>query len=332
MSATSTTAPAPASRGAWLSRTRQRIFRREPADFEPVVLRHSRIYILPTRRGLAFIATLATMLVTSLNYALSLGFAVTFLLAGLAAAALLHTFRNLAGLELRPLGAGETFAGNVLPFMLALAGNGVPRVAIAVAAGGNAPVAIDVAADGATPVTVPMATTRRGRIALGRVTLSSDYPLGLWRGWAYVHFPLTGIVYPDPEPNAPPLPGGAGADDSYATDGGENADLAGLRGYQPGDPMQRIAWKAVARGLGWHTKQFEGAGGGGPVALDWRALPTGLDAEQRIARLAAWTLAAEREARPYALTIPGTALTAGKGREHRRAVLTALALCVVERA
>ena len=29
-----------------------------PADREPVVLRHSRIYILPTRRGWALIATL----------------------------------------------------------------------------------------------------------------------------------------------------------------------------------------------------------------------------------------------------------------------------------
>ncbi len=35
--------------------------------------------------------------------------------------------------------------------------------------------------------------------------------------------------------------------------------------YQPGDPLQRVAWKAVARGAGWHTKQFEGGGGGGPV-------------------------------------------------------------------
>ena len=51
------------------------------------------------------------MLLGSLNYALSLGFGVTFLLAGLVAAALLHTFRNLAGIEITPLAAGETFAG-----------------------------------------------------------------------------------------------------------------------------------------------------------------------------------------------------------------------------
>ena len=54
------------------------------------------------------------MLLTSLNYALALGVGVTFLLAGLVAAALLHTFRNLAGIEIRPLAAGETFAGGRL--------------------------------------------------------------------------------------------------------------------------------------------------------------------------------------------------------------------------
>jgi hypothetical protein len=91
----------------WRARIRQRIFRVAPSDLEPVVLRHSRIYVLPTPRGIAFIATLATMLVLSLNYALSLGFVITFLLSGLTGAALLHTFRNLAGLSLRPLAAGE---------------------------------------------------------------------------------------------------------------------------------------------------------------------------------------------------------------------------------
>ena len=62
------------------------------------MLRHSRIYILPTRRGFALIATLVIMLLTSMNYALSLGYALTFLAAGMVAAALLATFRNLAGI------------------------------------------------------------------------------------------------------------------------------------------------------------------------------------------------------------------------------------------
>jgi len=311
---------------SWRARYLQRIFRTAPSDRDPVVLRHSRIYILPTRRGLAFLATLATMLLASLNYALSLGFVTTFLLAGLAAAALLHTFRNLAGIELAPLAAGETFAGGALPFTLSLAGGPAKRHAITLAAGGSPEVTVDAVPDATLPVTLELPTSRRGRVALGRVTLSSDYPLGLWRGWAYVHFPLSGVVFPAPEASAPPLPAGSSGHDSQVQSRGEDADLAGLREYTPGDPLQRVAWKAVARGAGWYTKQFEGGGGGGPALLAWRALPATHDSEAKIARLTAWVLMAERAARAFALTAPGVALPAGQGREHRRAALTALAL------
>ena len=103
-------------------------------------------------------------------------------------------------------------------------------------------------------------------------------------------------------------------------------ELAGLREYQRGDPMQRVAWKAVARGGGWYTKEFEGAGGGGPVLLDYAALPRTLDRETRLARLTAWVLACERAGRPYALSLPGQHLSPGMGREHRREALGALAL------
>jgi uncharacterized protein (DUF58 family) len=313
----------------WRARMRQRIFRTAPADLDPVVLRHSRIYILPTPRGLAFIATLATMLVLSLNYALSLGFVITFLLSGMTGAALLHAFRNLAGLSLRPLAAGETFAGNPLPFTLAVSAGTISRSGIALSAGEGAAVNVDIAAGETRPITLSREAARRGRLQLGRVTLASTFPLGLWRGWAYVHFPLEGIAYPAPEINAPPLPPGTAGHDATLGTRASDTDLAGLRDYQAGDPMPRIAWKAVARGAGWYTKEFEGSGGGGPVDLAYHTLPTSLDAEARLSRLTAWVLVAERAARPFAITVPGSALPPGQGRDHRRAALTALALCPV---
>jgi uncharacterized protein (DUF58 family) len=312
--------------GAWRARLNQRLFRTQPGDHDTVVLRHHRIYILPTRRGLAVFGMVGIMLLTSLNYGLALGLAATFLLAGFAAAALLHTFRNLAGIELSPLAAGESFAGGALPFTLAIAGGATSRRAITLSARGGAPVTVDVIPDAALPVTLEIPAPKRGRIALGRVTLSSDFPVGLWRGWAYVHFPLAGIVFPAPEPGAPPLPAGRAGADTHSESREGDADLSGLRAYQPGDPLQRVAWKAVARGAGWHTKQFEGGGSGGPAELAWRLLPRALDVEARVARLAAWVLAAERAARPFALSAPGIALPAGQGREHRRAALTLLAL------
>ena len=136
-------------------------------------------------------------LLTSLNYSLSLGFVATFMLAGLVATALVHTFRNLSGIELRPLAAGETFAGAVMPFTLALAGGATPRYSVTLAARGCMPVTVDVVPDSALPVALELLTPRRGRIVLGRITLSSEFPMGLWHAWAYVHFPLGRHRVPD---------------------------------------------------------------------------------------------------------------------------------------
>jgi uncharacterized protein (DUF58 family) len=311
-------------RPAWLARLRQRAFRHAPSDHASVVLRHSRIYLLPTRAGWAVIGTLVVMLLGSLNYALALGVGVTFLLAGLVAAAQLHTFRNLAGIEIAPLSAGETFAGGSIPFALALHAGSAARTGIRVQAG-NAEAGGDIAAGQALTVTLDVDAPKRGRIALGRVTLSSSYPFGLWRGWAYVHFPLVGVVFPAAEIGAPPLPRGFGGADPLAQGASEDADLAGLREYQRGDPPQRVAWKAVARGAGWFSKEFDRAGGGGPLALAWDALPATLGVEARLSRLTAWVLAAERAARPFSLSLPRVRLAARQGRDHRREALTALA-------
>jgi uncharacterized protein (DUF58 family) len=311
---------------------RQRLWRGAPADRDPVVLRHRRIYILPTRRGLALIATLAMMLVTAMNYALSLGHALTFLVTGLVASALLQTYRNLAGIAVSPLAAGEAFAGGEISFTLSLANAGAARQGIAVASRAGLPVSVDLPAGATRLVQLTSVAPRRGHVALGRVTLSTDFPLGLWRGWAYVHFPLAGIAYPAPESPPRQLPAGVEGLDIRRSARAADAELAGLRDYHAGDPLNRIAWKAVARGAGWYTKQFEGTGGGGALEFRWDELSPNLDTEARLARLSAWILAAEREARAFSLQLPGTDLPPGSGAGHRRAALAALALFPAERA
>ena len=311
---------------AWFARWRQRLWRLAPGDIDAVVLRHRRIYILPTRRGLAVIVTLTIVLLTAMNYALSLGYALTFVMGGMVAAALLATFRNLAGIVISPLVAGEAFVGGDMEFTLSIASGGRERIGVALTPQDGPPVEVDLPAGATRPLHLTVAARRRGRLALGRVTLSTDYPLGLWRGWAYVHFPLTASVYPVPEASPPPLPPGRQGSDARRSERAAEAELSGLRDYQRGDPPHRIAWKAVARGAGWYTKQFEGAGGSGAIELDWADLPPGLDVETRLSRFTAWILAAEREARPFALRLPGSALAQGQGAGHRQASLTTLAL------
>ena len=311
---------------SWRQRVRQCVWRLAPGDLDRVVLRHSRIYILPTARGAALVATLATMLLTAMNYALSLGFALTFLAGGMVAAALLATFRNLAGLAVSPLGAGEAFAGGDLEFTLSLASGSRQRIGIMVAVRQGLPNSVDLPPGATRPIAISIPAPKRGHLGLGRISLSSDFPLGIWRAWAYVHFPLTGTVFPAPEAGAPPLP--LGHHGSYVGRSSRLADteLAGLRDYERGDAQNRIAWKAVARGAGWYSKQFEGTGGGGMLELHWVELPVGIDTETGLSRFTAWILSAERAALPFSLHIPGTVLRTGQGAGHRRAALTALAV------
>ena len=64
--------------------------------------------------------------------------------------------------------------------------------------------------------------------------------------------------------------------------------------------------QVLARGGPLLTKQFAGEQGR-ELALDWASLPAQLDVEQRLSRLSAWLLAAERVAvaSPALATAPG---------------------------
>src|SRR5204863_3079146 len=75
-----------------------------------IVLGHRRVYIVPSRLGLFFGGALAILLVGSINYALALGFVLTFLLAGMGVAAMVQTTRNLARLSVRAGRSDAVFA------------------------------------------------------------------------------------------------------------------------------------------------------------------------------------------------------------------------------
>ena len=189
------------------SRIAQRLLRTRAEDALPIRIEHQRIYILPTRRGWAFLGALLLMLLATVNYSLSLGYALCFLLTGMFSATLLHTYRNLAGIELRHVEAEPVFAGETLRFVPRLANpRGPARHGIRLRADAGASDTGDLDPGGEAMLTLPVPGTRRGPQPLGRLTLESDWPLGLWTAWSYVHAPCTGLVWPRPESDPPPLP------------------------------------------------------------------------------------------------------------------------------
>ena len=84
-------------------------------------LDRNHVYILPTAAGGGFALLLVVMLLTSLNYNVSLGFLLTFVLAGVAASAMWQTHRNLVDLEVRGAAGDAVFAGHALNVGVALA-------------------------------------------------------------------------------------------------------------------------------------------------------------------------------------------------------------------
>jgi len=292
-----------------------------------VVLGHRRVYILPTRLGWMFGATLGILLVGSINYALQLGFALTFLLAGMGLAGMVHTVRNLARLALTGARAEPVFAGENAQFRVVLDNRGRhDRPAILVrhlASGAQVVLDLPGAAVGEAVLSVPAA--RRGWLDAGRILLETRFPLGLFRAWSYYEPELRCLVYPRPEYAPLPVPRAAAESGASRAAAAGNEDFSGLRAYQPQDSLRHVAWKAVARSENLLTKQFAGAHGA-ELWLDEGQLPASFDLEQRLSRLAGWVLAAERAGLRYGLRLAGRELGPGQGAAHRASCLEALAL------
>lgn len=286
------------------------------------------VFMLPTRAGMLLAAVVLTMLVTAINYQLSLGHALTFLVASLAVVAMLHTWRNLATLNLRGGRADPVFAGQLAEFtLIARNPTKLERFALCLNAADMAqPEYFDVAPGTEHIVTIALPARRRGWMRAPRLTLATTFPMGIWRAWARWHPALRVLVYPQPETPGAPLPARAAASGKGDARGHGSDDIAALRPYAPGDSPRLIAWKAIARTASEHliSKQFEG-GELGELALEWSALPASMDAEARLSRLARWVLDADAAGVRYSLAIPGARIAIDQGATHRARCLEALA-------
>ena len=272
------------------------------------MLRHRRIYILPTRRGLAFLATLAMMLLTSLNYALSLGFVVDVPAVGLvgcgAAAHVPQSRRHRAAAarrrrdlrRRRRCRSRSPLAGGALRARAVIARRARVR------AGRRSTCRPTARCRSRSSVPAP----RRGRLAARarhavlRLSAGTVARLGVR-----------------------PLPAGrhrvSGARAARA------AAAAGRRGDDAGSPSarrrrrprraaqlparrpaaaRRVEGGRARRRLVHQAVRRRRRRRPGRRSTGARCRPT-LDAEARLARLTAWVLAAERAARPFALRLPG---------------------------
>jgi uncharacterized protein (DUF58 family) len=299
--------------------------RRQGPDTTSVRLKRRRIYILPTRFGLLFGVLVFAMLLGSLNYGASLGFALTFVLGAVVLVAMHHCHNNLLGVHVQLAGAQPVFAGQHAEFRIALGNDAQsPRYEIEIAQGAQTAGPADLASGATVVLKLAVPATRRGWLVLGRFAVRTYHPGRLFRAWTWVHMSAQCLVYPTPAPPGRPLP------DDFARGGlrgrpaAGDSDFAGLRTAVPADPPQHLAWKAYARTDQLLLKQFS-TGEHEPRWLDWDALPD-LAPEQRLGQLARWCLDAHANDRGFGLRLPGRRVDLGTGPAHLDQCLRALAL------
>lgn len=284
------------------------------------------IYIIPTRWGLLFGLMVLLLFLGSVNYTLSLGYFLTFLLASLGLVAMFHTWLNFAYLEIENLNAQPVFAGEATQFKIKITDKkNRARYSIALHFDKNSVVYTDIEANESSTITAPLATQQRGWLTLPKLVVHTEFPLGLFHAWSVIYSAQKTLVYAKPsEQNTLTTSNlSAGEGKSHPNQVGDD-DFNGHKSYQIGDAPSRLDWKASSRGIGMLTKQYSG-NVQETLWLDWENT-RGLNIEERISLLTKAVIDAYNANQTYGLKLPETAIQPSRGNAHYHSCLQALAL------
>jgi uncharacterized protein (DUF58 family) len=297
---------------------------RQGLDTPPFTFHSRRIYILPTKLGSAFGGMLAIMLIAGLNYANSAALFLTFLLGGFVLVAMHQCHRNLLRTSFVSVSAPPMFAG-ARGLLHVTLGNDARfvRYGVEIDALNDGPGTIDIPIDGQAQANVPLPVSRRGVLRIDRLRVSTTYPYGMFRAWAWVHMPIEVLVYPRPH-GAAPMPQESGHKTGTRAMALAGADeWRSLRPFRDGDSPRQVAWKAYARGSPLLVKEYSALGADERL-FDFDRLAH-LDVEARLEQLARWIVDADSRGDRYGLTLPGRLFEPDTGTQHRHECLAALA-------
>jgi len=309
----------------------ERIRRRRGVTQLPRTLEYQHIFILPTRFGLGFGVLLAATAIGGLNFNNNLALLLAFTLISVSLMTMFLAYRNQVGISVIGISAEPVFAGEDVQFRVLLR-NAESRNRYALCSRWNSatdswPVGSgdcrDYQPGESQSLFLRRPALKRGIQSMDPFAIENRFPFGLFRAWSVIIPEASCLVYPSPAPDAPPLPK-TGHGDHGAAHKGDGEHFHGLREYQPGDPLKRVAWRTSARHQKLFTREME-LPREEACEFNWQLVPA-KGVEEKLSILTAWILRAEHHQVPYSLEMPTTALPPDLGEEHRVACLKVLAL------
>lgn len=300
-----------------------------------------RIYILPTREGVIFALIIIVMLAAAINFNNAMVFFFTFLMAGIGIISMHMTQSNLVGLRFSiahvtpvycfqnlnlPLiiehSKDDTLIKNRQNFSINIQliekkkqSSHLTELDINELA--------DVFYNEKTQLHLFYPTRQRGRINLAPMTVSSRYPLGLFRAWANIELSNDAIIYPKPAKKSAFEPQSGSDSEGQGEKGRGFDDFSGFKTYQPGESLKHIHWKAYAREQGLLSKTFSGSNRQ-EYWLNWDDLSGNI--ESRLSLLCRLIIEAEKHGDRYGLNLPGVSIAINQGTSHQHECLKSLAL------
>lgn len=291
-----------------------------------IILSQKRVFIFPSKAGFFFGGTLVASFIGGINYANSLILALTFFLASVFVVSILHTFRNLSGLTVEAATVESCFAGENAIFHVGLSRHGSRTYeGIYLFWEGDSEGRADLL--DLTEVSVPMflPADNRGLFRPGRLKIETKFPVGLLKAWSWIDLDVGCYVYPKPVKNDYIANDGVDVDEGPVTRPDGSDDFDGHRQYQPGDSLNHVDWKIVARGLPLYTKSFV-SHGDDETWLDWTNYHS-VDIETRLSYLCFWVLRLSEKNRVFGLRIPNSQVAPNCGAGHKMKCLHELAIC-----
>lgn len=300
-----------------------------------VKLSRDRVYVLPTRSGLIFSLLLFILLIGSINYNKSLGFAFTFFLAGFGNVILYSCWKNLAGLYLKSGGTPSIFSGDTAHFTVLVENtDNILRPSIQISQHGVEFAITDLAAQSINQMRFKVKGQQRGWLNAGKFRLYTEYPAGLFVAWTWLDLSMRCLVYPKPVSDEIRINRDTNiGDESNQQDKGNN-EYDHLTKFNDGESWRHICWKTAAKNDELYSKQFKG----GAIQdrwINWFDIKINNweinkretnDVELRLSIMARLIINANEQQQSYGLILPDSRIEPTSGDSHFHQCMKRLAL------
>lgn len=225
-------------------------------------LNNKKIFILPSKFGVCYLFFILLLFLLGTNYQNNLIMLVCYLFISFFITSMLHSFYNLSGLQLNAVTTATGYANQIILLKIKL-NSDKDRFDLNFCFEKKSTNNFSFITKGETEVALRYWISHRGVHNPGRIKIFSHYGFGLFTTWSQLDLASNIIAYPEPLSfqytgyNSVLIENSESDINSVNSQPIKGDDFEQLIPYQQGQPYSQVAWKQLAKGQGWYSKQHQ---------------------------------------------------------------------------